>query len=178
MNLKVIKSASSSMSSKDTPNIVLAPSFEDKNKRISLRVLPDLIAQYDKDNFRAKLGEFAGLVHGNIEDGTFGLLEAKALFKGIKRPCIHTNHDADVYVYVTNPSFTYTYLGIPRYGKKPPKKIQAPNDSVFVTYVTLNKETDEFGAIGRILDWEWVFRDKDDLEYPFEYRVRYDKQVW
>ncbi len=174
----MIKSTSSSRSNKDTPNIVLAPSFEDKNKRISLRIMPGLIAQYDKDNFRAKLGEFAGLVHGNIENGTFGLLGATALFKGIKRPCINKNHDADVYAYVTNPDFTYTYVGIPRYSKKPPEKIQAPNDCVFVTYVTFNKKTDEFGAVGRILDWEWVFRDKEIPEYPYNHKVRYDKKVW
>ncbi len=101
-----------------------------------------------------------------------GLLRAHAIFRGLKRPCIDDGVDAEVYVYVMKPRFTYRYApGMVCAAKR----TDAPRDSVFVTYIRfIGQEFDR----GEIVGWDWVPCDAQEQRLPAGYNERYSGEVW
>ena len=175
-------------SDRDTPNIVLANSPKNRSEIVLFRADPITIRQFDADKMNAKIGEYCGLVHGNIkenscgtltEGGTDGLLAAHALYRGIKRPKNQDGRDEKMLVYVTNPSCSYVYLNRTDGAPTPCPK---PKDSVFVTYIDLFAEP-EIDAKGReimglVKFWEWVIACTININMPDESEVRYTDKVW
>ncbi|GEM_PF-1772234 len=169
-------------SNRSTPNVVLAPHPEDRVKYVELSAHPDIIRKFMDLSLNAKIGEYCGLVHGNVEEanptcdmqGTNGLLDSFALFKGLKRPFKDTGHDGEIYIYITNPKHTYIYPEKDRYSVVGPTRLSQPIDSVFATYVSFKEDK----TSGIILDWEWVLADKRCNTLPAFYDVRYDERIW
>jgi len=188
-----LKLATSPRSNKVTPNIVLALAPSDKNELIELYVSPETIRQFMDDNLNAKIGEYCGLVHGNVDEwtetggsqegGTYGLLEAHALFQGIKRPRTGQGKDESILIYVMNHAHTYIYQNNNRFSVTGPTRARRPSHSVFVAYVELLEEP-ELGmkggseAAGRVLFWEWVRSSDDDPLLPVSCETRYTKRHW
>ena len=144
---------------------------------------PDTVAQLDSDNQLAKLGEYAGLIFGCSPGSPFGLSQATSLFIGLKRPCIDIGRAEEVYTYITNPEFTYTFENVPRYKGLPPIQLQKPKNSVFATYVAFYGDDKEVtvGDVrvdGEIRFWEWVLADPDNPLLPDRHEMRYDRQLW
>lgn len=178
-------------SDRSTPNVVLARSPQDRNTIIRLYASPFAIRTWAADNVAAKMGEYSGLVHGNIveeqedgsinDGGTNGLLDAHALFKGIKRPRIKPQGDAHILVYVTNPTNSFVYPRHARAAKRVPK----PLNSVFVTYAELFEDgidrtsyQVEAEISGIVHMWEWVFCDPKEPTMPEESSSRYAERCW
>jgi len=145
---------------------------------------------------RAKLGEYWGLVHGNpgpMPDGfaqvqTEGLQGPTAIFRGLKRPLhyLHAVADSDVYIYVTNPEWTYTYRPS-RHGDAvmPEPK---PIESVFTTFVSFNPtHIDEAASSvrkalsakpsGVVLFWEWTESARENTLLPLDSQGRYETRI-
>jgi hypothetical protein len=178
----------------ETPNVVLAPSPERGEQLVKLYASPRALRNIDEDLWEAKLGEYAGLVHGNIiEDdagaevagGTNGLLETVALFQGLMRPLIKPEGDEKVLIYVTNPAATYTHKRFrPAF-----TRVTRPVNSVFVTYAELfrdggvdrNKYQVPTEIDGIIYFWEWMPWDEHDRRLPEQYEgsnKRYLTRHW
>ena len=178
-----MKDHSSRVNERDKPNIVFAPHPDDKTILIKLHVDPSVLLQFEDDNRNAKIGEYCGLVHGNVEEanstsqgvtGTLGLLDSIALFKGVKRYFINEGEDDEIYIYVTNPQWTYIYPSRNRNAVIGPTRVSKPIDAVFVTYVKIHEDKQS----GVILDWEWVKKDLGNPTLPAFYKVRYNDQLW
>lgn len=175
-----------------SPNIVLAPSPTDKTKILKLVCEPETLRNQIQDKLRGKLGEYCGLIHGNlVEDskegyssnGTNGLLDAIALFKGIKRPRFLCYSDEDIYIYILNPTNSYTY----QYRSIGPFITEKPKDSVFAVYVEMTRffslfpkeiiiQLNQQDVCGKILFWEWV--KSEDNVMPDGHGFRYAQQIW
>ncbi|HVB18526.1 MAG TPA: hypothetical protein VNF04_18505 [Stellaceae bacterium] len=131
-----------------------------------------------------RFAEYEGLVHGDIDGGTAGLMTAVALFRGLRSGQEH------VLTYVTDPLWTYTYPVPHRIGLDPPTRRAAYPDSVFVAYTDTREIARrramelvaQAGAdhqpLGLIYNWEWVLRSKDDPSLPDEYETRYGERIW
>jgi hypothetical protein len=179
-------------SDRSRPNIVLAPAPNNKENIIELYCHPQTLQQVIDDNLNAKLGEYCGLIHGNVlelgdEGGTNGLLEATALFRGLKRPMELPGLDGKIYVYITNPQCSYLYPIEKKYegiGVTPTTK---PKDSVFATYVDITNDFEKYGINkekirgniqGIVLFWEWVLNSKENQNFPENCDSRYVQKVW
>jgi hypothetical protein len=177
-------------SDRDTPNIVLAPG-RDRSAVIRLYANPLTIRQLVDDNYNAKIGEYVGLVHGNImervgdapmQGGTDGLMAASALYQGIKRPRINPGGDERVLVYVTNPPHSYTYPDRNALPIRAPK----PKDSVFVAYAELFADGLDRSRLegapseidGVVHFWEWVISSEEDRLIPAGAAGRYAACCW
>ena len=107
----------------------------------------------------------------NFPDSWGGLKHCHVIFKGIKRPFQEKGLDGSVYVYVASPRYVYKY--------EPhmvcvAKRIKAPLNAVFATYVKFDHNLDN----GEVISWEWVVADKEQPQYPENYANRYDEKVW
>lgn len=179
-------------SNRETPNIVIASAPWDRDEQINLYANPSTLRRLVDGNLNAKLGEYAGLVHGNcqeiasgsgelIDGGTEGLSSAIALFRGIKRPRLDIEKDEQIYVYVLNPARTYIY----RREEDAPRRAEKPVKSVFVVYVELQetlksaeKAPSDIEIKGVVHFWEWVMASGDDKSLPKDHATRYDERVW
>ena len=178
---------------------MVAPSPNDKGLLVRLYANPNTLRAFLDDRMNAKLGEYCGLVHGNVlestpdgsvEGGTNGLLDSVALFRGIQRPMVGAGLDKDVYVYVTNPLNSYIYPLSERLTDAGPTRVPRPNSSVFVTYVELGQRASGqlagwaidspkcAGLDGVIHGWEWVLSSPDDARLPDRYQTRYQDWIW
>jgi hypothetical protein len=131
-----------------------------------------------------RFAEYEGLVHGDIDGGTGGLMMAVALFRGLRSGQEH------VFTYVMNPTWTYTYPVPHRIGLDPPMRSIAYPDSVFVAYGDTSDNArrrsvelaDQVGAeprpIGLIYNWEWVLRSHDDPILLDDHKTRYRERIW
>jgi hypothetical protein len=131
----------------------------------------------------AKIGEYCGLVHGAIPNGTLGLLEAHALFQGLKRPCLMLGHDADICVYVLSSASTFVYRANVKNKSVGPERYPKPDASVFVVYANLSmrqnqSESGQVALDGVILFWEWILADQDQPLLPAQHGSRYVKRIW
>jgi hypothetical protein len=143
----------------------------------------------------AKMGEFAGLVHGVWRDPdganrqlSDGLQAPVAVFKGLKRPLFNVSDDADrrLYVYITNPSTTFRYPRAGQYSGGALESAPQPLESVFATYVTFERDhidaecvglLSEAQPLGLVVGWEWVERSPRAPSLPYDYDSRFDVRV-
>ena len=142
----------------------------------------------------AKLGEYCGLIHGNVwgeaenQEGTSGLINPVAIFKGLKRPMISPGIDQSVYVYVTNPDVNYYWPEERKFSGEGPILAPVPVDSVFVTFVSFRKSdlddvsesiagTELRETDGVVMFWEWTKASPNVPQFPYDYDNRYVEQV-
>ena len=139
------------------------------------------IRQLVDDNLNAKVGEYAGLVHGNIMEqfddtiiaGGTGVCWKASCYQGLKQPRIDAGRDAKVLAYVTNPP-PVSHLS----EQGGAASVQGSN-SVFVTYAELfadGLERDRFDGIdagieGVVHFWEWVLSSDRDRALPADART-------
>lgn len=165
-------------SNRHTPNQVLAPG-ENRRDVITLTLDPTTLRKFRDNNSNSKIGEYCGLVHGNIMElgpegrlvagGTNGLMDAVALYQGLTRPL----DDADgshVYIYVTNPLHSYTYPASTEHADLGPQRVPKPaRSAVFTTMVDLEAKL--------IVFWEWTMAG-DNPGLPDNADLRYGRKVW
>lgn len=136
-----------------------------------------------------KIAEYSGLVHGVLglqEFGYDGLLEATALFRGLRRPLNEHGEDGNFLVYVSSPPTTYHYqnrAGLLASNPLPRRKPRFNGrDAVFVTYVHPLDEPEVLDpgtkAHGYVRYWEWVAADPQNAELPDRWNERYKGRLW
>ncbi len=127
------------------------------------------------------LGEYAGLIWG------MGILENPvAIFQGLNRPYYGNSVDSSVYVYVNKPHTSFRYSVGDQFTDADPAQIPPPVDSVFISFVTLQKDVvddvqttlprDTIGGV--LLYWEWTMADSSVPHLPDGYQTRYRRTVW
>jgi hypothetical protein len=131
-----------------------------------------------------RYAEYEGLVHGDMDGGTGGLMNAVALYRGLRAGQDH------VLTYITDPIWTYTYPVPHRLGLDLPTRRAAYADSVFVTYAdtgdNARRRSEEIATqagsehrpIGLIYNWEWVLRDQTERTLPDDHEARYRERIW
>lgn len=195
----ILKMAPSPASDPSKPQFVVAPSPADPNKPVILFTHPETICLMLGDTRNAAMGQYAGLVHGEIlaqteagetySAGTGGLAQAIALFRGIKRPCVQNGTDSLIHIYVTNPRVDFMWPEDRRYSARGPMRLAPPKMSVFTTFVIFDpdmvrKHRDAIDASGGgpvdgiILNWEWTLASPTDRRLPDEFDSRYEERVW
>ena len=85
------------------------PRGPDNVSTVRLECSGQTIRRFDDGKLNAKIGEYCGLIHGKVPDGTSGLIVAHTLFKGLLRPRIDDGLDEDVYTYVMDHDRTFDY---------------------------------------------------------------------
>lgn len=168
-----------------------------KNEFIRLFANPQTIRGLVDDRLNAKIGEYCGLVHGNcleiasgggqVEGGTNGLIDATALFRGLRRPRIGEGLDERVYVYALNPPRTYVY---PNKIAGAPSPAEKPYGAVFVVYAEISDtvltdypqlksmDSKEHPIRGIVHFWEWLLAQPDEGPMPLEHSKRYSERIW
>jgi len=141
----------------------------------------------------AKLGEYAGLVHGAIPLGTAGLADAIALFQGVLRPLGTLESDESVLVYVTKPDCTFNYPPEHRWAvaagasdPSGPVRLPQPAGSTFTVYVQLHADTlvepgsaESSRTDGVVAYWEWTHAAEVGGEFlPLFHEARYARRLW
>ncbi len=175
-------------------NVVAAPALEDRSRTILLCVDPATIRQIlaTGDREADRYAEYEGLVHGGIQGGTAGLMNAVALFRGLLRPMTVSGQDAHMLAYVQNPVQSYTYPVPHRIGMDEPTRVPAYPNSVFVAYADISDHAREHAgsvigsaaaefeapAAGLVTGWEWVLKSPDDGTMPDNHETRYLERVW
>lgn len=158
------------------PNLVWAKAPAEESGWLLLLTHPATIRTWIEMGGLAKIGEYAGLIHGRFGDdgsgyvppGTTGLLRPLQIHRGLRRPLFAIDQDIgpDVLIYVTDPPQTYAYRADGKFGGFPraePKPLQ----SVFTTFVSLDRQlVDATKASmqraplqpvdGVVLYWEWT----------------------
>ena len=198
MSSAIVRLCSSVQNDPNRPNIVWAPSPHDKNAAIRLQVHPATIRRMADDFRYSAIAQYAGHIHGAItipdtsgqgqRIQTGGLLQAIALFQGLKRPMIDADRDSEVYVLVANPRSDFLYPG-KRFDGSLFVPVPAPVDSVFTTFfvlaasktaqtLALEQYGEEEIADGLILNWEWTLRSTDDARLPDDFGNRYRDRIW
>lgn len=174
----------------ERPNVVWAPSPGDRQKWVKLFANPETLRQLLDDNINAKIGEYCGLVHGNVPNGAVrGLIDTVALFRGLMRPRIDQWGDEAIYIYVTTPPCSFTYPYETRFTADGPTRVGAPLQSIFTTYVefgtkVLEREKEPIQAGGEddvrgiVHYWEWTLCSDDDSTLPRDYENRYLERLW
>lgn len=180
-NQRPLRLVTSPENDPEKPNLIWAKGLE--QEQIRLVADPGTIRRLEDGRLNAKIGEYCGLIHGAVPDGTNGLFSASTMFQGLRRPCIRLGRDSEICVYVLNPKDTYVYRRTAKSTGAGPERHPKPVDSVFVVYADLAKtETTLGGTVvavdGTILFWEWVLADSGDPRLPADYRNRYGRQVW
>lgn len=177
-------------SKRSQPKLVAARHPRQAGTFVTLAVHPDTWGRMWAHQMHAKVGEYAGLVHGSyVESGDElpALVDPQGIFRGLKRPLhdFQVAHDAQVMVYVTNPPCTYHW---PHKFDGYPVRQQKPLDSVFVTFVDYSARSigelptgDASYSAGKIdgvvLYWAWHRASENDSFLPSDYRNRYEERV-
>lgn len=150
---------------------------------IPLVIEPDNIRVLLQSGRMAALGELVGLIFGDA------VLSAPiAIFQGLRRPYKGEGVDNFVYAYVSRPRCTYSFKPNQRNERRKPDVLVPPKHSVFVTFVTLQREMVEgaerilsqagAGARGVVLGWEWTFAAPENPDLPQGHGQRYRRRVW
>jgi hypothetical protein len=139
-----------------------------------------------------KMGQYFGLIHGNIEgmddDGTTGLLEPNAIFRDIER-AVSNKSSENYYIFVTSPNKNYRCLINDRGQANELIRTNIPRASVFLTFVeyepdiinTLSLEcgyTAQDDIAGVIQDWEWVLYSDEAPHLPADCETRFGELVF
>ena len=192
-----------SRSDPTTSKVVLARAPTKEGGLVRLVLHPDTLA----DNVRLKygasdrLGQFGGLVHGNIwgnvtnpdlyDEGTPGLTQPTAIFCGLKRPRNQRSVDDKTMIYITNPGRNYTWPYANKYSDGP-IRASVPPACVFAVYVDYGlgivdaiRGTMPYAAprdaAGFVVDWEWLIASPQDSRLPANSSgpdSRYVKKIW
>lgn len=102
-------------------------------------------------------------------DDSKGILDAHAVFQGLKRPHIDEDGDKQVYIYICKPAFCYKRIvNMTCTIKRAP----FPDGAVFAIYLNL----DDDGSTGEVFNWEFVKCDADDPTMPEDFKNRYDQR--
>lgn len=180
----------------EKPSIIWARDFNEPVGRFPLRAHGQTVRLWaEAFGSEAKMGEFAGLVHGvTVEQGSRvqhsdGLLAPTAVFRGLKRPLHNLTSSADqlVYIYITNPPWTFKLSRQRRHEDAPLERLPPPITSVFATYVTF--EQDQIDAefvdvaqreqpVGLVVGWEWLEASNRTPNLPYDYDFRFDARVY
>jgi hypothetical protein len=142
----------------------------------------------------AKVGEFAGIVHGRFDGepslvGTRGLTRPDAIFAGLKRP-LHDGDDefgSETVVYVTNPPGSYDFRRT-RSGDTL-IAVEKPIQSVFTTFVSFEPRVvaaatrtmptpvaEEVAGVVRF--WEWTESSPNEPHLPADSAQRYERRIY
>lgn len=161
----------------EQPRLVVAPSpFHDdigcaQEDLVELVLSPTALEGVSRIDLRAKMGEFAGLVHGGGSTFYRGVRDAVALYRGLNRPLNFEDADDGVFVYISAPKHTFRYLD----SCGDLSLLPAPLQSVFVVYASIAKPG--VGQLrGKVLWWEWVCANSSGL--PEGCDDRYSSKVW
>lgn len=168
------------------PQTILSPTPEDKGKACKLRVAKEDVIKAAENRRRQVAYQFWSVLagkappvpvqyEGDKDSGLTTLMDAKACFKGLKRPNGDDDHSAECVAYVLKPAYFYEYEF------RPPLVLsvkQAVNlDVVFVAYAKL--DVPSAGAIrGVLTHWEFVFAAEDNLLLPENWQNRYQERLW
>lgn len=194
--------AAATRSSPLNQGVVLARAPTPEGGLIKLAVHPETLrsAARLKNGKNDKLGQYCGLIHGNVwaattepdqfDEGTPGLTEPVAVFQGLKRARNDDAFDMKTFIYVTNPVQNYCYPSRNAYSGGP-ARVPVPPNSVFVVYVDYGPEfVDELRAAvhnmhgdvcGIVVDWDWVPASPSDPRVPVNATgasARYFRRVW
>lgn len=152
-----------------------------------------------KNGQNDKLGQYCGLVHGNVwglsadpahaGEGTPGLTQPTAIFAGLKRARNHSPDDNNTHVYVTNPGRNYVYPPADRFSGVGPTRALVPVNAVFVAYVDFDSGRVDavltgmsynpgYAVSGVVADWEWVVASPRDPRLPADSNTRYARKIW
>lgn len=151
---------------------------------IRLIAHPETLRLMIADGLNRTVGDYCGLIHGDVLNRTRGLLAAHALFQGLNRPCLEPGRDDEILIYVIAPESGFMYPENARHEGIGPTPWARPKDSVFVVYVDLKDAMyrtasgHQIATAGSILFWEWVLWDKSDPSLPADYRERYSRWIW
>jgi hypothetical protein len=135
-----------------------------------------------EDGRLSALAEYVGIiVAGEV------LQSPTAIFQGIKRPFLGDGLDNFVFVYISNPPETFHYYPRDRFAGTGPYPDYAPENSVFVVFVSLAPPVVEAGRKelgstddsirGVILGWEWTSASQGNPRLPKGFGTRYRRQV-
>lgn len=168
---------------------VEAPHFDDPNLTMTLAVSQSWVATNAAHARRQPLFDFWSMVKGvpppvnNI--GFFekdappitltGMKESHVVFRGLCRPLDGDDHEGEVYVFVSKPSYIYTYEA---HMACVAKARPFPEGAVFACYVRRFQQETAEGFSGIVLSWEMVKSDDADALLPQDWQGRYQNEVW
>jgi len=177
----LVSSVSPSGNDPEVPNLVWAKGID--QQRIALIADSSTVRRLEDGGLNAKIGEYCGLIHGAVAQG-IGLINAHALFRGLKRPCISEGRDCEIYAYVLSAPHTFIYPRNAKYSGVGPVVSQKPTASVFVAYVDIKpieadlKSAGLVNVDGSVLYWEWVLSDPQEPSLPQNFSERYNTRIW
>jgi hypothetical protein len=171
------------------PDTTLAPSPEDRRTPCVFRIATKdshALAQLAR---RQLIMEFWSIIIGVpppvpnvhvrnrcVEGELTSLIQAHALFRGIKRPFAEDDDGENCVAYVLKPRNFYEY---DHNMVSVALKARVPDDVVFITYARLDPVTDVPGPVrGTITHWSFVDADKSDAWLPTNHSNRYHTRVW
>jgi hypothetical protein len=163
-------------------NLVWA--LDGAKRHVRLASDPSTIRRLEESQLFAAIGDYCGLIHGAVPNGTRGLLAAHALFQGLNRPCLAPGRDAQIYVFVLNPDCSFVFHRSWKLTGTGPTKITKPDGSVFVVYADLvegeyvTATGTKIATGGSVLFWEWVLADTAQSNLPVDHETRYVRRIW
>jgi hypothetical protein len=183
-----------------SPKTILARAATKEGGLVRLVLHPDVLADITrlKNGASDRLGQFGGLVHGNIwaassnpehrDEGTLGLTQPTAIYCGLKRPRNEHSNDDKTVIYITNPGRNYTWPFANEFADGPIRAPVPPN-AVFAVYADYgDRHVDALragmaypaprDAVGVIVDWDWIRASSQDPRLPANPDTRYVKKIW
>ncbi len=168
------------LNDRGTALVIQAAHPDDRARIVSIRASSETLRSMVSDRWNSKIGEYVGLVHGNlritsettlepIDAPTQGLLAAHACFMGVRRPVGKSPSGDRIAVYVIQAPYTYQFPD--RSGVA--VRTAAPARSVF----TVEADFPEDGE-AEIVFWEWVLAASDDATLPENHDARYVRRCW
>ncbi|WP_444891990.1 hypothetical protein ACJJIE_13255 [Microbulbifer sp. TRSA001] len=174
------------------PLEISAPSPNNKDQQISLRIDRELVQNYADIGAKTELYQLfynvCGLIppvnnigyHEELNtqgtlifpDASKGLESSSALFRGLRRPCFGQEGEKDVFIYIVNPTYVYEY--VPHMVCMAKREL-APENAVLAVYVVFD---DDQLIKGKVVQFELVRADQNRPHLPKDYINRYDKQIW
>lgn len=150
------------------------PDFENLGKdRVVIAVSTISLQNRVDRGVRAQLGQCFGIV-------STGLINAVAVHKGLARGMMvgeDQNAHREKFAVVLNPSHDAVMVGDEFSSEV--KRINAPENQVFVVYVSPNKKRAEFPSVDYWVEhWAWADADGDDPRQPFGFKSRYDEPCY
>lgn len=167
--MQFVPSENGSTYETDAPNWLSAP----ERQSFRIAITADALKRRIGRSLRWQLGQLYGIVGP-------GAINARFVYKGLKRRMyVSENHDADgdKLALTWRPANDFRFDGNPFSGE--PVSYPAPENSLFVVYLSPNEMCDEFPNIdGWIEHWAWIDADPQDPARPVQWAERYDCCVW
>lgn len=172
---------------------------------IKAAVHPDTLKEAASSGLSVFLGQYLGHIHGKASAGDdnpyppiaigAGLMQPKAIFRGVKRMMGRSQSGDDVSCYVTNPdkdyeldtAFAVENAHLPESERLKLIEGKRPKDSVLVTFVLMNTALlDEIRPLVHdslaevqavVIGWEWTLGMPDGTGLPFDHPNRYEDRI-